>query len=99
MAVRRGASRALDRVRHTRDRAGLDTGPVGVFLQTYRTPIRALVLGGAILVYVLTDHPTGAGTLVIVLVVAVILLLVELLARHEPPAAEPGAGGSPGAPA
>lgn len=91
VAVRRGSTRALDAVRHQRDRAGLDTGAVGRFLYTYRTPVRAVVLGGGVVAYALTDHPTGAGTLVILLVVAVILLVVELLARAAPPEAPPEA--------
>ena len=48
-AVRRGTTRALDAVRHRRDSAGLGTGPVGDFLYTYRTPLRIVVLGGAVL--------------------------------------------------
>jgi hypothetical protein len=84
-AVRRGSRRALDAVRYGRDRAGLSTGPVGEFLHTYRGPIRALVLGAAVLAYVLTDHPTGGSTLTIALVAGVVLLLVELLARGEHP--------------
>jgi hypothetical protein len=89
-AVRRGTTRALDAVRHRRDSAGLGTGPVGGFLYTYRTPLRIVVLGGAVLVYALADHPTGAWTLVVVAVAALILLVFELLSgrpavgTHEP---------------
>ena len=68
------AGRALDAVRHGRDRAGLSTGPVGEFLHTYRSTIR---VGDRRRrpAYVLTDHPTGESTLVIV--VAGVLLLVS----------------------
>ena len=82
--VRQGVSRALDSVRHRRDSAGLGTGPVGEFLYNYHTPLRVLVLGGAVLVYVLADHPTGAWTLGVVAVAGLILLVVELLAGGPP---------------
>jgi len=81
-AVRRGTTRALDAVRHGRDRAGLDTGPVGAFLWQYRNGIRWAVGGVVVLVYVLADHPTGATTLTLLIVAALLLLLVELLARR-----------------
>ena len=73
-AVRNGTTHALDVVRHGSDRAGLRTGPVGRTAWTYRTPLRAVVLGVALLVYVLAAHPTGAFTLVVVAVAAVVLL-------------------------
>ena len=49
---------------------------------TYRTPLRATVLGLALLVYVLAAHPTGAFTLVVVVVAALVLLVIELVARE-----------------
>ena len=88
--VRRGTSKALDTIRHGRDRAGLGTGPVGEFLGRYRTPIRALVAGAVVLIYVLEDHPTGASTISLLAVGALVLLVVELLARSpEAPAPVP----------
>jgi hypothetical protein len=87
-SVRQGTSRALGAVRHRRDSVGLDTGPVGRFLHTFRTPIRTVVLGGAVLIYALADHPTGESTLILVLVAGLILLVTELLAQNgEPPTA------------
>jgi hypothetical protein len=86
--VRQGASRALDAVRNRRDSAGLGTGPVGEFLYTYHAPVRVLVLGGAVLVYVLADHPTGAWTLGVVVVAGLILLVLELLSGGPPSATE-----------
>jgi hypothetical protein len=88
LRVREGSRRALDAIRNRRDRVGLNTGPVGEFLGRYRTPIRALVAGVVVLVYVLTDHPTGSSTIVLLAVGALVLLVVELLAR---PADEPAA--------
>ncbi|HEU5454340.1 MAG TPA: hypothetical protein VFU85_01520, partial [Nocardioides sp.] len=98
--VREGVGRALDAVRHRRDSAGLGTGPVGEFLYNYHTPVRVLVLGGAVLVYVLADHPTGAWTLGVVVIAGLILLVVELLAGGPPAATQdPPAGASAGHPA
>jgi hypothetical protein len=80
LRVRQGVGRALDSVRHRRDSAGLGTGPVGEFLYSYHTPLRVVVLGGAVLVYILADHPTGAWTIAVVAIAGLILLVLELLA-------------------
>jgi hypothetical protein len=88
VAVRRGATRALDSVRHRSDRAGLNTGPVGEFLGRYRTAIRVAVAAVVVIVYVSADHPTGGWTLKVLVVAGLVLLVCELLAR-TPPAAEP----------
>ena len=78
-------SRAIGAVRSGGDRVGLDTGRFGVALGTYKTPIRVGVLGLALLLYVMRDHPTGGVRASVLLVIAaVMLLLVELLSR--PPA-------------
>jgi hypothetical protein len=79
----------LDTVRHRRDSAGLGTGPVGDFVYTYRVPLRVVVLGGAVLVYALADHPTGAWTLGVVAVAALILLVLELVSGR-PAVTTPG---------
>jgi hypothetical protein len=98
-AVRRGTTRALDAIRHRRDSAGLGTGPVGEFLYTYRTPLRIVVLGGAVMVYALADHPTGAWTLVVVAIAALILLVCELLSGRPAVSAHAPLGPSAGHPA
>jgi hypothetical protein len=97
--VRQGTRRALDSVRHRRDSAGLGTGPVGAFLYRNHTPVRVAVLGGAVLVYVLADHPTGAWTLGVVVVAGLILLVVELLAGGPEAATEDVPVASAGHPA
>ncbi len=81
VAIRRGTNRALDAVRHRSDDAGLDTGRFGSALYAYRTALRGTILGGALIVYVLADHPTGAFSLTVLVVVLVLLLIVELLSR------------------
>lgn len=87
-AVRRGTSSAIGVVRSGGQRAGLDTGPVGVFLETYKKVLRIAVLAIALLVYVLQSHPTGASTIWLVVIAAVVLLVIELLARPAVLAAE-----------
>lgn len=94
--LRRSSARAIASVRSGGERAGLNTGRFGEALGLYRTPIRMGVLGLALVVYVLRDHPTGAFTLGLVIGVAVVLLLVELLAR--PPAADGARGAGPPVP-
>jgi hypothetical protein len=71
----------------------MTTGPVGTFLYTYRTPIRALVIGGGVLVYALAAHPTGAFSITVLAVVVALLLVHELLAR--PPVGAPSETAGP----
>jgi len=85
VATRRGLSGAIGAVRGGGEHLGLSTGPVGAFAYTYRTALRAVVIGIALLVYVQTAHPTGAFAAKVLGITVVVLLLVELLAR--PPAA------------
>jgi hypothetical protein len=84
-AVRRGGTSAIDVLRHGSDRAGLNTGRFGIAVDAYRTPLRAVVLGIALLVYVLAAHPTGAFTLIVLGCTLVALLVIELLARPPTP--------------
>ena len=60
VATRRGLSGAIGAVRGGGEHLGLSTGPVGAFAYTYRTALRAVVIGIALLVYVQAAHPTGA---------------------------------------
>ena len=94
--VRRGLASGAAWTRGTVGRTGMTTGPVGAFLYTYRTPIRALIVGVGVLVYVLEAHPTGAFSIKVVVVVAVLLLVHELFAR-PPAAAADGAEPPPAA--
>ena len=85
VATRNGIARGFAALRGGGDRIGVNTGPVGRWVYHYRTALRSVVIGGAVVVYVQAAHPTGAWTLKVVAVVVVLLLLLELLAR--PPAA------------
>ncbi len=84
VALRSGTSRAIGHARSGGERIGVDTGRFGVFLGTYRTTIRGAILGLALLVYAMADHPTGGFTLLLVAVAAALLLVVELLSRPAP---------------
>lgn len=93
--IRGGTTRAIGAVRSGGDRVGLDTGRFGEFLFVNKAVIRGVVLGLALLLYVMADHPTGAFTFGLLVVAAVILLLVELLSRPPAVAAEPGSTAPP----
>ncbi len=92
-AARRGMSAAVGSLRGSAEHAGLRTGPVGAFAYRWRSSLRGAIAGGAALIYLLEDHPTGASALTLLVIAAVALLLLEFLARPpvdvlvpEPPA-------------
>jgi hypothetical protein len=87
-STRRALSAGVGWLRGGAERAGLDTGPVGAFVYRWKTPLRAVVIAVAALVYVLQDHPTGGSALAVLVVTAVLLLIVEFLARPPGPAPE-----------
>ena len=92
--ARTALSSGVGHLRAGRSRAGLDTGRLGVALATYRTPLRAAVVGVAAILYLAQDHPTGGTALAFVLVTALVLLVLEVLAsRPEPDQAVLTTGG------
>lgn len=84
-ALRRGVRRAFDATRGSSDRPGNRVGRVGTVAWTYRGPVRAVVLGAAMVLYVTAAHPSGAWTLTLAGFTAAVLLLVEILARPTAP--------------
>ena len=80
-AVRRGLAGVMSFIRGGGERVGVSTGPVGVFAHTYRTALRSVVIGIALVVYVQAAHPTGGWTLKVLGITVAILLLLELVAR------------------
>ncbi|WP_244928087.1 hypothetical protein [Nocardioides sp. W7] len=82
-ACRGGASAVLGRIRRRATRAGMDTGPVGTFLSTYRAFTRSVVVGLGALVYLSLSHPTGADALTLIVVIVVVLVVLEFLASGE----------------
>jgi hypothetical protein len=89
-ALRTGAATGLARLRN---RTGLNTGPVGQFLGTYRTFTRVAVVGLGTLVYLAIDHPTGGDAVTTIVAIVVVLVLLEFLAG--PPAQAEEAEGHP----
>jgi hypothetical protein len=86
-AVRTGAAAGLSRLRN---RTGVNTGPVGQFLGTYRTFTRVSVVVLGTLVYLGLDHPTGGDAVTIIVIMVLALVVLEFLAgptRSEEPAA------------
>jgi hypothetical protein len=90
LSVRRGLAGAMSWVRGGGERVGVSTGPVGVFAHTYRTALRSVVIGIALVVYVQAAHPTGIWTLKVLGITLLVLLLLELVAR--PPKVGDGQG-------
>ena len=85
VALRRGTTRALDVVRNRSDDAGIGTGAFGAALYQFRTALQAVILGGALLVYILAAHPTGKFAIIVLVVALVLLLVLELLSRPPRP--------------
>jgi hypothetical protein len=81
VGVRRGLAGVMSFIRGGGERVGVSTGPVGVFAHTYRTALRAVVIGIALVVYVQAAHPTGGWTLKVLGITVALLLLLELVAR------------------
>ena len=86
-ATRRALSRAVGHLRGGAEHAGLDTGPVGSFVYTWRAALRSAIACVAVLVYLLQDHPTGRSALTVLVFTVLALVIVEFLAR--PPSPEP----------
>ncbi len=87
---RRGIASAAAAGRAGARRLGLDTGPVGDFCFRHKAALRGLVIGVAVLAYVLASHPTAGWTITVVVIAAVLLAALELLSR--PPGTTVGPG-------
>lgn len=80
-------------LRGTGERAGVTTGPVGVWVYRYRMALRITAVALAVLVFIFWGTPTGLTVLVIAIVLVVVLGLIELIGR--PPARPRPAGMAP----
>ncbi|MGV9342758.1 hypothetical protein [Streptomyces sp. NPDC003688] len=76
-------------VRGQADRFGMRTGPVGPFVHRYRRWIEWLLVAGAVVAYVLWDHPTGWVVVGLALALLFALAVVDFLAE-DPAAEKPG---------
>jgi hypothetical protein len=88
-AVRTASAGGLGRLRARAAAGGMNTGPVGQFLSTYRTFTRVVVVSVGALVYLGLDHPTGGNAITIIALIVVALVVVEFVAA---PAREPDSG-------
>ncbi|MFJ9893894.1 hypothetical protein ACIQPR_11250 [Streptomyces sp. NPDC091280] len=90
--VRRLWISGIRAVRATADGAGLSTGPVGPFARRYREWIGWVLVGGALLAYLLWSRPTGWVVVGLALALLFALAVVEFLAAEpeEGPEAAPG---------
>ncbi len=79
-AIRGGISGGIRRLRRSADGAGLDTGPVGEFLGTYRTFVRTAIVSLGAVVYLLADHPTATTSILVLAAVVLLLALTEFIA-------------------
>ena len=84
-ALRTGSASGMARLRN---RTGMDTGPVGQFLGTYRTFTRVTVVAIGTLVYLGIDHPTGVNAVVIIIAIVLVLVVLEFLAAPAEKAPE-----------
>ena len=78
--MRKGTAAGLGRLRTRATGAGMNIGPVGRFLGTYRTFTRVTVVALGVLAYLGLDHPTGENAVVIIAVIILVLVVLEFLA-------------------
>lgn len=88
--VRRLWHSGIGAVRATADHAGLRTGPVGPFVDRYRTWITWILAAGAVLAFLLWSYPTGWVVVGLALALLFALGVVDFLAtgprRKDSPA-------------
>jgi hypothetical protein len=75
VGIRDGVTRGISRAR----RGGVRTGPVGPWVHTHRSVLRAGLVAVAVLVFVLMDQPSGLDVLGIALGLLVLLAVVQFL--------------------
>ncbi|MDR6976398.1 hypothetical protein J2X68_003086 [Streptomyces sp. 3330] len=80
--VRRLWHSGIGAVRETADHAGLRTGPVGPFVDRYRTWITWILAAGAVLAFLLWPYPTGWVVVGLALALLFALAIVDFLATR-----------------
>lgn len=78
--VRQSWHSGIGAVRASADRVGMRTGPVGPFIRHHRTWITWVLVGLAVLTYILWSYPTAWVVVGIALVWLFVMALVEFLA-------------------
>ena len=79
-------------LRNRGDRAGVSTGPVGLWTYAHRKALRVGAVALAALIFVFTSRPTAADVILIAILLLVVLGLIELIGR---PPARPQTAGRP----
>jgi hypothetical protein len=79
-------------IRHGGERAGVSTGPVGVWTYAHRTILRVSAVGLAALLFVFWGRPTAGVVILLAVLLLVVLGLIELIGR---PPARPATAGQP----
>jgi hypothetical protein len=83
--VRRLWHSGIDAVRSTAEHAGLRTGPVGPWVDRYRSWITWILAGGAVLAFLLWPYPTGWVVVGLALALLFALAIVDFLATRPRP--------------
>jgi hypothetical protein len=78
--ARRAVGSGIGWVRDRGERAGLRTGPVGIWVGAHKTLLRAAAVGVAVLIFVFWGQPSLAVVIWLVVLLLVVLGLIELLA-------------------
>jgi hypothetical protein len=95
-----GPGRAATRIRGTftgmgsGGESGVEPSPIGLWVARYRTALRVVIIGVALVVLIAMNRVTPLTVLVIAIIVVALLVLVEFLARNVP--RDSGGGGSGG---
>ncbi len=64
--------------------SGAEPSPIGLWVARYRTALRVVIIGGALVALIVSNAVTPLTVLVIAIIVVVLLVLVEFLARNVP---------------
>ena len=88
--TRKGFSSGLGWIRHSGERFGVTTGPVGRWTYAHRKGLRAGAVALAALIFVFWGRPTSLVVILIAVLLLVVLGLIELIGR--PPARPQVAG-------
>ncbi len=90
--IRAGVQSGLDRIRHRGERAGVDTGPAGLWTYAHRKGLRIGAVALVALIFVFVGQPTAPLVILLAVLLLVALGLIELIGR---PPAQPQAAGRP----
>jgi hypothetical protein len=82
--TRQGLNQAIGWLAGSAERAGLRTGPVGVWVAANKRALRIAAVTVAALALVFWGRPTGKVVLGLTLALLIVLAIIEFLARPAP---------------